>query len=81
MSSHESSLIGITVVMKGDLIVGEDLIIEGTFTGSISDTGTETVVVRRTARLSGEISADSVRVEDGTNLEDTVLAGRISLAD
>ena len=74
-------MIGITVVMKGDLIVGEDLVIEGTFAGSISDTGADTIVVRRTASLSGEISASSVRIEDGTNLEDTVLAGRISLAD
>ena len=81
MSSHESSLIGITVVMKGNLIVGEDLVIEGTFDGSISDVGTDTIVVRRTARLTGEISAGSVLVEDGTNLEDTILAGRISLAD
>ena len=78
--SHGVSLIGITVVMKGNLTVGEDLVIEGTFDGSICDAGTDTILVRRTARLSGEISADSVQVEDGTNLEGTVLAGRISLA-
>ena len=67
--------------MKGDLIVGEDLIIEGTFDGSIKDVSSDTVVVRRTARLRGEISASNVQIEDGTNLEDTVLSGRISLAD
>ena len=67
--------------MKGDLTVGEDLIIEGTFDGSIDDAGCDTIIVRRTARLSGEIRADHVKVENGTNLEDTVLAGRISLAD
>lgn len=75
------SLIGITVVMKGDLVVGEDLIIEGTFDGSITDASRDTVVVRRTARLRGEVSASKVQVEDGTNLEDTVLSGRISLAE
>ena len=75
------SLIGITVVMKGTLTVGEDLVIEGTFDGSITGASRDTVVVRRTARLRGEISASNVQIEDGTNLEDTVLSGRISLAD
>ena len=75
-----TSLIGVTVVMKGTLTVGEDLIIEGTFDGSITGASRDTVVVRRTARLRGEISASNVQVEDGTNLEDTVLSGRISLA-
>ena len=77
----QASLIGITVVMKGTLTVGEDLIIEGTFDGSITGADRDTVVVRRTARLRGEISASNVQVEDGTNLEDTVLSGRISLAE
>ncbi len=71
------SIIGSTVVMKGDLIVGEDLVIEGTFDGTITGEGPDTVTVRRTARLRGEVSASKVRVEDGTNLEDTVLSGRI----
>ena len=75
------SIIGSTVVMKGDLIVGEDLEIEGTFDGTITGKGTDTVTVRRTARLSGEVSASVVRVEDGTNLENTVLSGRIRLAE
>jgi cytoskeletal protein CcmA (bactofilin family) len=76
-----ASLIGITVVMKGTLTVGEDLIIEGSFDGSITDASDDTVVVRRTAKLRGEVSAGHVQVEDGTNLEGTVLSGRISLAD
>jgi cytoskeletal protein CcmA (bactofilin family) len=74
------SMIGITVVMKGDLIVGEDLVIEGTFDGTITGEGTDTVTVRRTARLSGEVSAGVVQVEDGTNLESTTLTGRIRLS-
>lgn len=75
------SFIGITVVMKGELTVGEDLEIEGTFDGTITGQGSDTVTVRRTARLSGKVSASQVRVEDGTNLENTVLSGRIRLAD
>ena len=74
------SIIGSTVVMKGELTVGEDLEIEGTFDGTIIARGQDTVTVRRTARLSGEVSASIVRVEDGTNLEKTVLSGRIRLA-
>lgn len=71
------SIIGSTVVMKGDLIVGEDLVIAGTFDGTITGTGPDTVTVRRTARLSGELSAGNVRVENGTNLQNAVLSGRI----
>ena len=75
------SLIGYTVVMKGELIVGEDLIIEGTFDGTITDDGDDTVTVRRLARLRGEVSASELRVEDGTDLQDTVLSGRIRVAE
>jgi len=75
------SIIGITVVMKGELTVGEDLVIEGTFAGTITGNGLDTVTVRRTAHLSGALSAGTVRVEDGTNLEGTVLSGRIRLAE
>ena len=74
------SMIGITVVMKGELTVGEDLVIEGTFDGTITGKGTDTVTVRRTARVRGEVSAGVVQVEDGTNLESTTLSGRIRLA-
>lgn len=75
------SIIGSTVVMKGDLIVGEDLEIEGTFDGTITGRNQDTVTVRRIAKLSGEVSASLVRVEDGTNLENTILSGRIQLAE
>jgi cytoskeletal protein CcmA (bactofilin family) len=74
------SMIGVTVVMRGELIVGEDLVIEGEFDGTITGEGADTVTVRRTARLSGEVSAGVVQVEDGTNLERTTLSGRIRLA-
>ena len=75
------SIIGSTVVMKGELTVGEDLEIEGTFDGTIIGKNQDTVTVRRIARLRGEVSASLVRVEDGTNLENTVLSGRIRLAE
>jgi cytoskeletal protein CcmA (bactofilin family) len=67
--------------MKGELIVGEDLEIEGTFDGTITGESQDTVTVRRIARLSGKVSATVVRVEDGTNLENTVLSGCIRLAE
>lgn len=67
--------------MKGELIVGEDLEIEGTFDGTITGRNQDTVTVRRIAKLSGEVSASLVRVEDGTNLENTILSGRIQLAE
>ena len=75
------SLIGYTVVMKGELTVGEDLVIEGTFDGTITGEGHDTVTVRRIARLSGHVSASDLLVEDGTDLQNTVLSGRIRLAD
>ena len=67
--------------MKGELIVGEELEVEGTFDGTITGNDQDTVTVRRIARLSGEVSASLVRVEDGTNLEHTILSGRICVAE
>lgn len=66
--------------MKGELTLNEDLIIEGTFDGTIVQNGNDKVVVRRVARLSGEISGHNLQIEDGTNLENTVLSGRIRRA-
>jgi len=66
--------------MKGELIVGEDLVIEGAFDGTITGESTDIVTVRRTARLRGNVSAGVVQVEDGTNLDATILSGRIRLA-
>lgn len=65
--------------MKGDLVVGEDLVIEGTYDGTIS--AKDTVTVRKTAHLSGSISASRVQFEDGANLDNTVLSGRICMTD
>lgn len=102
-----------TVVMRGELTLAEDLTIEGTFDGHSIDgakklligagarvradihgesadiagtvdgdfAGTGTVVVRRTARIHGAISAARLCVEDGTNLEHAILSGRISRAE
>ena len=75
------SLIGHTVVMKGTLTVGEELVIEGTFDGTIIGNGRDSITVRRLARISGEVSASDVRIEDGTNLQNTVLTGRIRVAE
>ncbi len=75
------SIIGSTVVMKGDLTVGEDLLIEGTFDGTITGNGPDTVTVRRTAQLSGEVTASNVQVEGGTNLDNTIISGRIGRTD
>lgn len=41
----------------------------------------ETVVLRRTARVRGEVSARWVNVEQGTNLEGCVLSGTIRRAE
>ena len=79
--SAATSLIGYTVVMKGDLIAGEDLVIEGTFDGTITGDRHNSITVRRIARISGEVSASNVHVENGTDLQKTVLCGRITLAD
>ncbi len=67
--------------MKGELIVGEDLVIEGTFDGTIRGLGEDTVTIRRTARLTGEVSASEVWVDDGSNLENAVLSGKIGRTD
>ncbi len=108
-----TSIIGLTLVMKGELSLDEDLIIDGRFEGPAIDGarclsigtfanvkadirggsaeiagtvdgdfhGSGTVVLRRTARLRGAISAGTLRVEDGTNLEHAILSGRITRAE
>ncbi len=70
--------IGPLATVRAD-IHGESADIAGTVDGDFAGTGT--VVVRRTARLHGAVSADRLRVEDGTNLENVVLSGRISRID
>ena len=103
------SVIGATVVMRGELILDEDLIIDGQFSGGAisgahrlsigkrgrveahvrSDTldvhgtmsgdcdSSATAILRRTARIKGTVTATELQVEDGSNLEDVILSGRI----
>ena len=61
------------------IVQGETAEIAGTLNGTaeISDT----VILRRTAQLSGEVCAQRIRVEEGTNLEHCVLSGSISRAE
>ena len=104
------SIIGATMVLRGDLSLSEDLIIEGTFDGSITQGdqrlsigetariratihtgsaviagevegevfGSRTVIVKRTARLHGALTADRLCFETGANLEDVILSGNIA---
>lgn len=108
--SGQFSCIGSTMVMKGDLSLEEDLIIEGCFDGKITQGdqrlsigehaevradirtgsaiiagfvdgnvyGSSTVVVKRTARLHGALTAERLCLESGANLEDVVLSGNIA---
>jgi len=106
------SVIGSTLIMKGELTLDEDLVIDGTFIGPISNSarrlsvtsfakvqgdiqsasadiagtvegevsGGSALILRRTAQLRGSLSADNVVVEQGTNLENAVLTGRVTCA-
>lgn len=98
------------MIMKGDLSLEEDLIIEGSFHGKITQGdqrlsigehatvradirtgsaviaglvdgnvyGSSTVVVKKTARLHGALTAEKLCLESGANLEDVVLSGNIA---
>jgi cytoskeletal protein CcmA (bactofilin family) len=57
-----TAMIGPTVVIEGKLVSGEDLIIEGSVSGSISAKGHE-VTVGAVGKLKADISAKVVRVE------------------
>lgn len=104
------SIIGATMVLKGELSLEEDLIIEGTFDGSIIQgdqrlsigesarvratirtgsaiiagqvegdvVGSQTVIVKKTARLHGALTAHRLCLETGANLEDVILSGNIA---
>ncbi|HUD97518.1 MAG TPA: polymer-forming cytoskeletal protein [Woeseiaceae bacterium] len=105
-----ASVFGATMVLKGDLSLAEDLIIEGSFDGSITQgdqrlsigeharvnatirtgsaiiagnvigdvRGSRTVIVKKTARLHGALTAQRLCLESGANLEDVVLSGNIA---
>lgn len=103
------SVLGSTLVLRGELRLAEDLIIEGRFDGSIAQgdhrlsigeharvnatistgsaiiagavegdvRGLHTVVVKKTAILSGALTAERLCLDFGANLEDVVLSGKI----
>jgi cytoskeletal protein CcmA (bactofilin family) len=103
------SVLGSTMVLRGDLRLAEDLIIDGRFEGSITQgdqrlsigeharvsatirtgsaiiagavegdfRGSQTVVVKGTATLSGALTAERLCLDFGANLEDVVLSGKI----
>ena len=107
------SYIGTTMVLKGDLSLAEDLIIDGRFDGSITQGnqrlsigehakvradirtgsaiiagvvdgnvfGSSTVIVKRTARVHGALTAERLCFESGADLEDVVLSGNIARID
>ena len=60
-------------------VEGETAEIAGTLNGRAEISGT--VILRRTARLRGEVSAGCIRVEEGTNLEHCILSGSIRRAE
>jgi cytoskeletal protein CcmA (bactofilin family) len=70
------SVLGPTIVMKGDLSVGEDLIIRGEVHGRV--VGTDTVVIKKSARVSGRISAAKIEFEQGVRLDGVILSGTIA---
>ena len=104
------SYLGATLVLRGELSLAEDLIIDGRFDGTISQDrhrlsigerakvnarirtgsaviagtvegdvcGSNTVVVKKTARLNGALSANRLCFEAGANLEDVILSGNIT---
>ena len=80
-SKPPPSIIGSTIVMKGELTVGEDLVIEGTFDGTINGKDPGTVSIRKIAVLSGEVTAGRVRVQGGANIDNIVLSGHIDCTD
>ncbi len=105
------SVIGATLVLKGELTLDEDLVIDGTIIGPIDNrarrlsvtpfatvhgdvrsasmdiAGTvegtvnsgSALFLRRTASLSGTLHAENVVIEQGTNLENAVVAGRVTV--
>jgi cytoskeletal protein CcmA (bactofilin family) len=61
-SSGGRAMIGPTVVIEGKVVSGEDLLIEGNVSGSISAKGHE-VTVGAAGKLKADISAKVVRIE------------------
>jgi cytoskeletal protein CcmA (bactofilin family) len=74
-ASVQPSIVGPTLILKGELSVGEALVIHGQVHGSVI--GTDSVVIKRGARVSGQISAAQIQFERGTPLDEVVLSGSI----
>jgi cytoskeletal protein CcmA (bactofilin family) len=68
-------VLGRTVVLKGELSFRESLVIKGQVHGSA--TGTASVLIEKTANVSGELSADLIQVQHGAPLDGVVLTGCI----
>ncbi|MDG1818567.1 MAG: polymer-forming cytoskeletal protein [Porticoccaceae bacterium] len=62
ISSGGAAVIGPTVTIEGKVVSGEDLIVEGSVSGSISAKGHE-ITVGTAGKLKADISAKVVRVE------------------
>ncbi len=72
MASGGPSIIGATVVMKGELSLEEDLIIEGTFDGSIRQ-GKQRLSIGENARVTATIRTGSAVIAGSVegNIEGT----------
>lgn len=75
VESAQHSVLGPTLVLRGDLSFGEPLIIQGEIHGSAI--GTASVLLEKTARLNGKLSAELIQFRKGTLLNNVVLAGCI----
>lgn len=67
--------IGEHATVRADIRTGS-AIIAGVVDGNVY--GSNTVIVRKTARLHGALTAERLCLESGANLEDVVLSGNIS---
>ena len=70
-----SSVLGPTVILKGELSFKESLVVQGQIYGSA--TGTSSVLIAKSARLSGVLSAEFIQVQQGAPLGNVVLTGCI----
>lgn len=70
--------IGVSACVTATISTGS-AVIAGSVDGNVE--GTSTVVVRKTARLHGALTAKRLRLEPGANLEDVVLSGNVAFAE
>ena len=77
--SKNVSVIGPTLVFKGELSADEDLVIEGSIEGTIAH-HKKNLTIGKQGRVTADIHATSVLVEGVLN-GDITRAGRVSLAN